>query len=53
MESVTFFSVTETMIQPLVNAINSGLETMIPIGIGIMGSFLGINIVKRVIYSFF
>lgn len=50
--AITYFSVTDAMIQPLVSAINSGLSTMVPIGLGVMGSFIGINIIKRIIYSF-
>jgi len=50
--TITYFQVTEAMVQPLVNAINSGLTTMMPIGITCLASFIGINVVKRVIYSF-
>lgn len=52
MDGITYFQVTESLVAPLVTTINSGLETMIPIGIGIMGSFIGVQIMKRVIYSF-
>ena len=50
--AITYFQVTDAIVAPLVKTINSGLETMIPIGIGIMGSFIGVSIMKRVIYSF-
>ena len=50
--TITYFQVTEAMVQPLINAINSGLTTMMPIGITCLASFIGINVVKRVIYSF-
>ena len=49
---VTYFQVTESMVQPVVSAINSGLTVMVPIGVTCMASFIGINVVKRVIYSF-
>lgn len=49
---VTYFQVTEAMVDPLVSAINSGLTVMMPIGITCLASFIGINVVKRVIYSF-
>ena len=51
-EGIKYFTVTESLVAPLVSTINSALETMIPIGIGIMGSFIGVSIIKRIIYSF-
>lgn len=39
-------------VSPVTNAINSGLNTLVPIGIGIMGTFIGIALIKRVIYTF-
>lgn len=50
--AITYFTVTESLVQPLVNSINSALTTMVPIGIGVMSSFIGVNILKRIIYSF-
>lgn len=50
--AITYFTVTDTMVQPLVNTINSALTVMVPIGLGIMGSFIGVNVVKRMIWSF-
>jgi hypothetical protein len=28
------------------------LTTLVPIGVGIMGTFIGISLIKRVIYTF-
>lgn len=50
--SVAAFTVTADTVAPIVNAINSGLTTLVPIGIGIMGTFIGISLIKRVIYTF-
>ena len=50
--AITYFTVTDTMVQPLVNTINSALTVMVPIGLGIMGSFIGVNVVNRMIWSF-
>lgn len=50
--SVQAFTVTADTVAPVTNAINSGLNTLIPIGIGIMGTFIGISLIKRVIYTF-
>ena len=52
MESVQAFTITADTVAPVTNAINSGLNTLIPIGIGIMGTFIGISLIKRVIYTF-
>lgn len=46
------FAITADTVKPVTDAINSGLTTLIPIGIGIMGTFIGISLIKRVIYTF-
>lgn len=50
--SVDAFTITSRTVEPVTNAINSGLTTLVPIGIGIMGTFIGISLIKRVIYTF-
>lgn len=50
--TITAFEVTAELVQPLTDAINSGLSELIPVGIGIMASFVGISLIKRVIYTF-
>ena len=50
--SVANFVITADTVSPVTNAINSGLSTLVPIGIGIMGTFIGIGLIKRVIYTF-
>lgn len=49
---VTAFTVTSQLVQPVVDSINSGLNVLIPIGIGIMSTFIGIHLIRRVIYTF-
>ena len=51
-KEVLAFTVTADTVKPVTDAINSGLTTLIPIGIGIMGTFIGIALIKRVIYTF-
>ena len=46
------YTVTAETVAPVTTAISSGLTTLMPIGIGIMATFIGISIIKRVIYSF-
>ncbi len=50
--TVKAFEVTADTVAPVTNAINTGLNTLIPIGIGIMGTFIAIGLIKRVIYTF-
>lgn len=51
-DTVTAFTVTAELVQPLVDAINSGLNVLVPIGIGIMATFIGIRLIRRIIYTF-
>lgn len=51
-DAVASFQVTSSTVQPILDAINSGLTTLVPIGIGIMGTFVGISLIKRVIFTF-
>lgn len=41
-----------SLVAPVTDALNSGLATLVPIGIGIMATFIGISLIKRVIYTF-
>lgn len=51
MDSSTF-QITADLVAPITSAINSGLTTLVPIGIGIMATFVGISLIPRVIYKF-
>lgn len=46
------FAITAEMIQPITTAISSGLTTLVPIGLGIMATFIGIGLIPRIIYKF-
>ena len=46
------YTVTAETVAPVTSAISSGLTTLMPIGIGVMATFIGIPLIKRVIYSF-
>lgn len=48
----SFYEVSGTTIAPLTSSITSGLAVLVPIGIGIMATFIGISLIKRVIYTF-
>lgn len=46
------FTIGSELVQPIVDAIDSGLTELVPIGIGIMATFVGISLIKRVVYTF-
>lgn len=50
--AVSSFQISADTVSPVTDAINSGLTTLVPIGIGIMGTFIGIALIKRIIYTF-
>lgn len=46
------FAITAELVAPVVNAIESGLTTLVPVGIGIMATFVGLGLIPRIIYKF-
>lgn len=44
--------ITADMLKPVTDSINSGLTTLVPIGLGIMGTMIGISLIRRIIYTF-
>ena len=47
------FAITAELVEPVVTAIDSGLTTLLPVGIGIMATMIGIHLIPRIIYKFF
>lgn len=47
------FTITAQLVQPVVDAINSGLAVLLPVGIGIMAIMVGVSLIPRIIYKFF
>ena len=50
--TITYWSISDELLAPLMTSINTNISSAVPYGLAIMGSFLGINILKRVIFSF-
>lgn len=50
--AITTFELSTEMIKPLTDAINSGLETLVPIGLAVMAAMIGISLIPRIIYKF-
>ena len=40
------------MIQPITQAITTNLGVLLPVGIGIMGTMIGISLIPRIVYKF-
>ena len=49
---IFMFAITEALIKPLQDTISSGFDLLVPIGISVMGAFIGISLIKRLIFSF-
>lgn len=49
---LTGFAITAELVEPITSALSSGLSTLVPIGIGIMATFIGISLIPRIIYKF-
>lgn len=45
--------VTAEVLTPITTAISSNLTTLLPVGIGIMATMLGVSLIPRIIYKFF
>lgn len=46
------FTVTGEAVRPITEAITSGLGVLVPVGLGIMATFIGISLIPRIIYKF-
>ena len=46
------FVISAELVEPITTALGSGLTTLVPIGIGIMATFIGISLIPRIIYKF-
>lgn len=46
------FTITTEMLTPVTSAISSGLNVLVPIGLGVMAAMIGISLIPRVIYKF-
>lgn len=44
--------ITAEMLQPITQALSSNLEVIIPVGMGIMGTMIGVGLIPRLIYKF-
>lgn len=50
--STVLYTVTAETVEPITKAITSALTNLMPIGLGIMATFIGIHLIKRIVYTF-
>ena len=46
------FTISAELVKPITDAISSGLTTLVPVGLAIMATFIGISLIPRIIYKF-
>ena len=46
------FTISAELVKPITDAISSGLTTLVPVGLSIMATFIGISLIPRIIYKF-
>lgn len=50
--TITYWTISDGLLSPLMTSITTNINAAVPYGLAIMGSFLGINVLKRVLFSF-
>lgn len=44
--------ITADMLAPITTTLNSNLDVLLPVGIGIMGTMIGVGLIPRIVYKF-
>lgn len=44
--------ITSLMLEPITTALTTNLGALVPVGIGIMGSMIGVSLIPRIVYKF-
>ena len=50
--AITYWTIDGSQLEGLFNAINTNVNAAIPYGLAIMGTFIGVSVLKRIIYTF-
>ena len=51
--NIIYWTISDGLLTPLMTSITTNINAAVPYGLAIMGSFIGIQVLKRVLYSFF
>lgn len=44
--------ITAEMLKPITDALTSNLEVILPVGMAVMGTMIGVSLIPRLIYKF-
>lgn len=44
--------ITAEMLAPITTALTNNLDVLVPVGIGIMGTMIGVGLIPRIVYKF-
>ena len=44
--------ITADMLAPITTVLTSNLEVILPVGLGVMGTMIGVGLIPRLIYKF-
>ena len=44
--------ITAEMLAPITEALSSNLNVILPVGLGIMGTMIGVGLIPRLVYKF-
>lgn len=44
--------ITAEMLAPITDAISNNISILIPVGIGVMGTMIGVSLIPRIVYKF-
>lgn len=44
--------ITAAMLAPITTTLSSNLDVLLPVGIGIMGTMIGVGLIPRIVYKF-
>lgn len=44
--------ITAEMLAPITTAVTNNISVLVPVGIGILGIMVGVNLIPRIVYKF-
>jgi len=44
--------ITAEMLAPILDAVNGNMTVLLPVGLAIMGTMLGVRLIPRIVYKF-
>lgn len=52
MDTSTAIALTSSMLAPITEAVSNNISVLVPVGIGILGIMIGVNLIPRIVYKF-